>query len=143
MAYATPEDVADRLGRDLDEQESRIVEARLGDAELKLRNRIPDLDSRVAASADYEATVIMVEAEMILRLVKNPDGFAEETDGNYSYRLSSQVASGRLEVLDEEWAELGVRRGAFTLHPTFYQGYGDDRPLLPYTMNSAIRDGWA
>ncbi|GAB3912681.1 hypothetical protein GCM10029964_120910 [Kibdelosporangium lantanae] len=59
----------------------------------------------------------MVEADIVLRLIRNPEGFTQESDGNYSYMISNQVASGRLEITDAEWTLLGVRRGTFTLTP--------------------------
>ena len=113
MAYAQPSDVEARLGRSLDGSESTIVAARLDDAELKLRTRISDLDDKVAASATYEQAVVMVEADMVLRLIRNPEGYTQETDGNYSYMISSAVASGRLDVLDDEWQLLGIRRAVY------------------------------
>ncbi|GGU45905.1 Gp19/Gp15/Gp42 family protein [Lentzea flava] len=117
MAYATVDDVEDRLGRELDDQEARIVNTRLNDAELLIRSRIPDLDARITSGRLDVMTVRMIEAEAVLRLVRNPSGFASETDGSYSYTLSEQVASGRLEILADEWSLLGIRRGAYVIRP--------------------------
>ena len=118
MAYATPEDVEVRFMRPLDEDEKRVVAARLEDAELLLRSRIPDLDEKVAAGVLDQALVVMVEAEMVLRLIRNPDGLVQETDGSYSYSTSQKVASGLLEVLPREWTLLGVRSGVYIIDPT-------------------------
>lgn len=121
MAYATADDVASRLGRELEEGEILLVETRLGDAELLIKQQIPDLDARVADTIewpDYEALVVMVEAEMILRLVRNPDGYSQESDGNYSYAIYQAVASGKLEIMDSEWELLGLKRsGMFVITP--------------------------
>jgi hypothetical protein len=117
MAYATPTDVEARLGRTLDESEAQIVQARLGDAELIIKSRIPDLDTRITDGTLLQEALVMVESDMVLRLVKNPDGYAQETDGNYSYTLHSDIASGRLSVLPHEWALLGIRGGVFTITP--------------------------
>ena len=92
MAYATPVDVEARLGRPLDESETQVVSARLNDAELIIRSRIPDLDEKVLDGTVTEAAIVMVEAEMVLRLVRNPEGYTAETDGNYSYQISADVA---------------------------------------------------
>lgn len=144
MAYATPADIEARLGRDLNESETIIVDSRLGDAELILRSRIPDLDDKVAASSTYEATVVMVESDMVLRLIKNPDGFSQETDGNYSYAIDIRVASGRLSVLPEEWDILGVKVSFAVLAPYLAPANGsEDAPLIPLTWTTAIREGWA
>jgi len=118
MAYATPEDVEVRFMRPLDEDEKRVVAARLEDAELLLRSRIPDLDEKVTAGMLDQALVVMVEAEMVLRLIRNPDGLVQETDGSYSYSTSQKVASGLLEVLPREWTLLGVRSGVYIIDPT-------------------------
>lgn len=121
MAYASADDVAARLGRELDEGETLLVNTRLGDAELLLKQRIPDLDDRVADTTEwpnYEELVIMIESEMILRLVRNPDGYSQESDGNYSYAIYQKVASGALEILDSEWLLLGVKgSGMFVIIP--------------------------
>lgn len=117
MAYATATNIADRLGRDLDETEARIVGARLGDAELLIKSRIKDLTDQVSAETIDQAIVVMVEADAVLRLIRNPEGYTTETDGNYSYAIDQSVATGRLKILDEEWALLGVRAKVFTIAP--------------------------
>ncbi|MEO6089642.1 MAG: Gp19/Gp15/Gp42 family protein [Umezawaea sp.] len=117
MVFAVAQDVEQRLGRPLDAAEAQIVEARLGDAELLLRSRIPDLTARVASGALARDAVVMVEADMVLRLVRNPEGYAQESDGNYSYLLRTDVASGRLTVLGAEWTLLGVRSGVYVIRP--------------------------
>ncbi len=117
MALATVGDVSARLGRDLSPDEAEQVSTLLGDAELLIKTRIPDLLARVAAGTIDSAVVIMIEANMVLRVVRNPDGYVQETDGNYSYQVSTAVASGRLSVLDDEWSWLGITRGVFLLVP--------------------------
>jgi hypothetical protein len=117
MAYATANDVALRLGRELDESEAQIVGIRLEDAERLIRMRIKDLHGLVLDGEIDEGDVAYVEAEAVLRLIRNPDGFQTETDGNYTYAIDARVASGKLEILDDEWSMLGVRRGAFVIVP--------------------------
>lgn len=109
MAYASATDIEDRLGRSLDDSETRIVSTRLEDAEELLLVRIPDLAQKIVDGAIRERLVVMVEAEAVMRLIKNPEGFTQETDGNYSYQISAQVASGRLTIENDEWRLLGVR----------------------------------
>lgn len=116
MAYAEYLDVAARSFEDIAEYED-VIETRLQDAELILKSKISDLDTRVTAGTIDPETVTYVEVEMILRLLRNPEGYMQESDGNYSYMLSQQLASGKLEVATEEWSLLGVQRGAFTIRP--------------------------
>lgn len=135
MAYASVEDVEARLGRDLEASESQIVTTRLNDIELMIRHRVPDLDTKVATGVIDPALVVMVECDAILRLVRNPDGFTAETDGNYSYQISKEVASGKLDILPAEWALLGVRNGAFTIRPSLAPLYGN----CPYPWENVNR----
>lgn len=120
MAYATATDVADRLGRELDTSEQRIVNARLDDVEIMIKARISDLATKVSASANYEAIVVMVESDVVLRLLRNPEGIVGETDGNYSYQLNWANVTGRLTITDEEWALLGIRQSVFTIAPRLW-----------------------
>ncbi|AEV52154.1 head-tail adaptor Ad1 [Rhodococcus phage RER2] len=119
MAYATVEDVAVRFARDLTEEESALVLARLTDAENRIRSRIPDLDDQVVAGTILEANVVQVCSDAVLRLVRNPDGFVQETDGNYTYMLSHDAARGNLTILRDEWELLGVRPKVFMIHQSF------------------------
>ena len=120
MAYATVADVQARYHEPLDDALITVVGTRLADAELILKNRIPDLDDRVEASQNYHDIVVMIECEMVLRLIRNPDGFSQESDGNYSYAIYQQVASGRLEVLESEWELLNPpgAGGMFVITPS-------------------------
>lgn len=117
MAYAEVTDVEARLGRSLDASESLIVGIRLDDVELIIRHRIPDLDDKVATGVIDIEVLKMVEADTVLRLIKNIDGFRSETDGNYSYQIDERVASGRIDILAHEWMLLGIKAGAFTVRP--------------------------
>lgn len=116
MPYASSDDVQTRLGRALTDEETTLVTTRLADVERMLNRRV-DLAAGIAADDFAEADVVQIEADAVLRLVRNPDGLFSETDGNYSYMFSRELASGRLEILPEEWAVLGVRRGMFFIDP--------------------------
>lgn len=117
MAYATPTDIEERLGRTLEPAEVTQVATRLDDAEELIRLRIPDLDDRITAGTLRERLVVMVEAEAVMRLIRNPDGITQETDGNYSYSVSSAVASGRLTIEPNEWYLLGIRASIALIEP--------------------------
>ena len=119
MAQATASDVEVRLGRTLTTEEISLVENRLADVERMILRRIPDLADKVTAGSIDAADVVQVEADAVLRLVRNPDGYASETDGTYGYTFSREMASGRIEITREEWATLGVTGGVVQLVPTF------------------------
>ncbi|AIG78461.1 Hypothetical protein AJAP_28115 [Amycolatopsis japonica] len=134
MAYATTKDVSDRFIRPLDTDEQRVVATRLDDAERMLRRRVPDLDDQIVAGTIDQDDVVMIEADMVLRLIRNPDGYKSETEGDYSYTISAEVASGRLEVLRDEWALLGVRSSTYVIAPEFDLPW-KSRPLNWWELN--------
>lgn len=117
MTIATVDDVQARFNRPLTEEERALAGVLLGDVEAILRGRIRDLDDRVAADPNYRDLVVMVEASAALRVLRNPEGYRQETEGNYGYSLSAAVASGHLFVMDSEWQLLGASRGAWTIVP--------------------------
>ncbi|WP_237150239.1 Gp19/Gp15/Gp42 family protein [Mycobacteroides abscessus] len=117
MTYADPSDVSGRLGRSLDASESTMVATRLADAERLLKARIPDLDQRITDGDVSIDLVKMIEANSVVRLVRNPNAYTGETDGNYSYQINWKTATGELEILDNEWALLGISQAMFVIAP--------------------------
>lgn len=117
MPIASSLDVQSRLGRPLTAEENEQVEALLGDVELLILAKIPDLETKIADEELAEAVVIMVEANSVARLMRNPDGYTSETDGDYTYQINWRLASGSLEITDKEWSLLGITGGAFVIHP--------------------------
>lgn len=117
MTYAEPSDVSGRLGRELSVDEATMVTARLADAELLIRAKIPDLDAQIVAETIDVEIVKMIEANAVVRLVRNPNAYTGETDGNYSYQINWKTATGELEILDNEWALLGISQAMFVIAP--------------------------
>ncbi|WP_062077691.1 Gp19/Gp15/Gp42 family protein [Demequina globuliformis] len=121
MTYAVLTDVSTRLGRAIsDADEVAQVEAWLSDVEAIIRARVPDLDDRVTDGNPAEAVVVMVEANAVVRKVKNPDGKQNERIDDYSYGLNSDYARGDLFLTDDEWELLLPSSGsqdAFSIHP--------------------------
>lgn len=108
MAYATAEDVTTLWAKEPEPEVIALIGRRLEQVERMILRRVPTLAARVAASPIYRADVIDIEADAVLRLVRNPEGYLSETDGNYTYQLQTDLSSGRLEIRDEEWEILGV-----------------------------------
>lgn len=123
MAHASASDVATRWGKalvDLDPEIVALLEVRLGDVERMIKRRIPDLDDQVTATTIDVEDVKQVESDAVLRLARNPEGYLSETDGSYTYMLRSDLSSGKLEILPEEWEILGIRLSRMSiLAPTF------------------------
>lgn len=138
MAYATATDVEARFTRALDTDETRVVDTRLGDAELIIKSEIPDLDTQVTDGIISQPVLVMIEADMVLRLIKNPEGYTQENDGAYGYSISARVASGVLEVLPSEWALLGKSQGAYTIAPQVKLPWTSDDGTVVYDVGSAV-----
>lgn len=119
MAIADVSDVTDRWGKGEQSPEiSTLIGVRLNDVERLIKRRIKDLEDRVVNGDIDPEDVKQVEADAVLRLVRNVDGFLTETDGNYSYTLQRELASGRLEILPDEWETLGINASSlFFLTP--------------------------
>lgn len=116
MAFATFDDVQARYHLPIEEQLHPLVEQRLEDAEQKIRARIPALDEWIAQGRVSEATVVRVTADAVIRLVRNPDGYISETDGNYMYQLAYDGGGSDLVITADEWRDLGLRSGAGVVH---------------------------
>lgn len=110
MAYATADDVVALWAKEPEPEVMAMIERRLEQVERMIRRRIPNLDALVAASETFEADLIDIEADVVLRLVRNPEGYLSETDGTYTYQLQADLSGGRLQILDDEWTILGVYR---------------------------------
>lgn len=110
MAYATAADVSVRWARTPSDEENALIEVRLDDVERMILRKIPTLEAQVTSGAILIDDLIQVEADAVLRLVRNPDGYLSESDGNYTYMLRSDLTAGKLVILPEEWELLGVIR---------------------------------
>lgn len=110
MAFATADDVVTLWAKEPEPEVMTLIDRRLNQVERMIRRRIPDLDLKVQSSATFEADLIDIEADAVLRLVRNPEGYMSETDGTYTYQLQQDLSVGKLEVLDDEWTILGVNR---------------------------------
>lgn len=117
MAFASSSDVQDRLGRTLTDDETVQVEALLNDVEVLIKTKVPDLEDLVTDGEIDQALVVMIEANSVIRLIRNPNGYTSETDGSYSYQINWRLASGSLNILDTEWSLLGISSGIFVIHP--------------------------
>ena len=107
MAVATLDDVATSLGRPITETtEVAQVAQWLGDAEMQIRLRFPDL------SALDQQVLAYVEREAVVSRLRNPDGYQYESIDDYRYGLPAE--SRRITITDEWWAMLApTSRGSF------------------------------
>lgn len=132
-------DVANRW-RPLSDAEKIVAATRLEDAWRIVLNRFPDIETRMAAydpSGDPPVTdldpqvVIGVLADMVLRVLKNPEGKRQESIDDYSYLRDNALSAGELYLSDNEIDRLGgpgATSNAFTIHPYGVPGYATTAP---------------
>lgn len=108
---ATWNDVQARLlDRTLTEPQQATVTVWIGDLSADIRQRIPDVDDQVAASADFAKTVKRVIAGTIKRVLDNPKGLRQSTVSVDDYSRTETVdttgSSGKLQLSDDDWDDL-------------------------------------
>lgn len=91
-----------------------ILDTRMGsvldqlqEAETVLAARLGDL-TVWASTPQRQAALRVVLKRMVRRVLRNPDGYTQESGEAYSYSLNPRVASGSIWVTDDDWALLGV-----------------------------------
>ena len=99
--------------RTLTAAETPNASALLDDAWAMLTSRRPQLPDNLATGAVNEQNVVRVMCAMVLRVLKNPSGYLEETIDDWTGRRDSLVSSGILHVTPEELADVSPgRKGA-------------------------------
>ncbi|WP_053352707.1 Gp19/Gp15/Gp42 family protein [Leucobacter musarum] len=91
----------DELGR------KSYVESKIRHTVGKLKTRFGQrIESRLAAGLLDEDLFKDTVAEAVLRIIRNPEGYTTEQQGNYSYGLRAVVASGYLMFTAENMLDL-------------------------------------
>lgn len=92
---------ADELGRE------SYVKSKIRHTVSKLKTRFGRRIAERLASGHLEEDLYMdTVAEAVLRVVRNPEGFTTEQQGNYSYGLRTVVAAGYLMFTAENMLDL-------------------------------------
>lgn len=123
---ATITDLTERSFRPLTEQEQQVGSVMLEDAWSLILTHRPHVAERIT-DISFRNLVVQVQCAMVLRVIKNPDGYLSEQIDDYQYRRDSAVSTGSLYVSDAELALLGnapgSSDGAWTIN-TFPIGRG-------------------
>jgi len=136
---ANEQDVVVSLLRPLTVPEQTHVRELLDRVEMKLRTRIPNLVERSRADEVFRANVVMIEAEAVARVFRNPTGKTQESDGSYSYSVNFFVASGLLDVLATDWRTLGLDLGISSICGAT-DGYAKER--YGHHPDVRFQNGW-
>lgn len=107
---ATITDLKERSFRPLAEQEEQVGSVMLDDAWNLILTHRPHVADRVT-DASFRNLVVQVQCAMVLRVIKNPEGYLSEQIDDYQYRRDSTVSTGALYVSDAELALLGNAPG--------------------------------
>lgn len=86
-------------------------------AERLVRSKVSNLSARLLAGSISEADVRDVVCDMVLRVLRNPDGYRYEAAGDYSYQRDLTVAGGTLVISQSELARLRGNLGQVTSVP--------------------------
>lgn len=121
MAITTFADVEDFAKRDIPASDQTWVERKIDEAEAILETYIGDLADWIDVDpAKRTPKVVLVVCRMVDRVIKNPDGYNTETDGDYSYGRSGALASGEVYASRADLRILGIglrrRFGSVRLH---------------------------
>jgi hypothetical protein len=105
---ANPTTVADLEARwrPLSAQEAINAEAFLGDAWEMLLSRRPNLEATIADGTVSAANAVRVVSAMVLRVLKNPDGWEDEAVDDWRGKRAAVIASGELYVSSTELADV-------------------------------------
>lgn len=117
--YADNVDVETSLGRSLSTEQAIRAPGLLQRVETRIVRRIPDLAEQVSADPTLGDVVAEIEADVVARFLRNPEGYLQEQDGDYLYIRDRAMPSSRMELTEDEWSRLGVAAGAFTIQPDY------------------------
>lgn len=123
--YATVADIEARWGSSLGSQQQQ-VQAMIDDAHAYVRARVPTVDARVTAGTVDPAVITSVIAQMVLSVLRNPEGLRSEMAGVFQRQLDTSAAAGRITLTDEQLMLLGEAKDALCLE------VGDDALPRPW-----------
>lgn len=122
---ANPAAIADieARWRPLSAQEATNAQAFLTDAWAYLLARRPDLEATITAGTVSTDNAIRVVCAMVLRVLKNPDGWEDEAIDDWRGKRASAIASGELYATPAELAD--VTPGRATRKSVRLVAYGE------------------
>ena len=125
-AYGAPEDVQSLMGRTLTAQETATAAYLLAQVAREFRSRVVNLDARVASGEINSASVEFAAAQVVRRVLMNPNAIAQKsiTTGPFtkSETHDKSVASGLLYVGQSDIAHFlpavtGMKVGTLRVSP--------------------------
>lgn len=103
------------------------LKRKLAEALAMVDEQCPGVQQRLASGKLSQVTFTAVICDMVYRVVRNPDGFTDESEGNYSYGMSKLVASGDMWLSAKDKRRLMCPGAA---------------SMLPGTVSIGLDRGW-
>jgi hypothetical protein len=136
--YATVDDVVAEYDGTITDDQIEYIERKLTSAELVVKAVAGDIGARIGSGATSFEAVKLVLCNMVIRLLRNPEGVRTQTVGPFSVSLDQSSSSAQLVITREDRQLLGLKarsRGTVTL---------DDPALSHVLVRPALpqRDRW-
>lgn len=125
--YATIDDVVAEYDGTIGDDQIEYIERKLTSAELVVKAVAGDIGARIGSGATSFEAVKLVLCNMVIRVLRNPEGVRTQTVGPFSVSLDQAGSSAQLVITREDRQLLGMRaraRGTVTL----------DDPALPWVL---------
>jgi hypothetical protein len=128
--YASLEDLRLEFEGTLAEDQDDKLQQKLDNAEEIVASYVRgrDVAAHIAAGHTTAALVRLVVCDMVLRVLRNPAGVAQQSAGPFSVQVDQAVASGKLYLTRDDRRRLGLRSGPVSVEMV------DD--ALPYLAGS-------
>lgn len=110
--------------RPLSEQEAINAGAFLADAWGHILGRRPNLEADITAGTVSTANVTRVVCASVLRVLKNIEGWEEESQDDWRGKRNELLASGELFLTTTEWAD--ITPGRKSRRSVRLVSYGDE-----------------
>lgn len=136
--YATVDDVVAEYDGTITDDQIEYIDRKLTSAELVVKAVAGDIGARIGSGQTTFEAVKLVLCNMVIRLLRNPEGVRTQTVGPFSVSLDSGASSAQLVITREDRQLLGLKarsRGTVTL---------DDPALSHVLVRPALprRDRW-
>lgn len=100
---------------------------KIDEAVRLLIRKVPTIETRMAAGQLDPLFVKDKVLGAVMRVLRDPEGYESETEGNYGYKRNPIVASGNIWYTADELADLGL---------------GLSEVAKPRTVYAKTRYGW-
>lgn len=88
----------------------RAIERVISKAWTRILDRYPNIEERIAAGRPSVDTVTGVIEDMVLRVLRNPNGYRQVSIDDYNRTIDAALSAGRLYIADDEASLLAPHR---------------------------------